>query len=277
MPDCRSKLVVDASEAVSSRNVLIGKNCHIVAEQHRGPRGGSILSIEDRNRYPNLILLCSNHHDIIDADPTSWPVELLHQIKTDHEIWVETQLTESHKSKADELYSTIINAATEGLFLSRWEIVSDHAIRDMIYDNFVEGANHFCELVFKANWPGERVELENAIKNLAGRVDSYMKHYMTLAHMRNEKVWAEDKTWKRVWRNDYDEYAESSKRWQKMSSDLLLNIIVALNKYADEVRKSINPDYFFLQGKFALYDSLGVTNEMQEIWYIPEGYIEIEN
>jgi hypothetical protein len=277
LPDCRAKLVVDASKAVPSQKVLVGKNCHIVAEQPGGPRGNSILAIEDRNSYPNLILLCSNHHDIIDQDPASWPVELLHQVKADHELWVETQLTESTKNRADELYSDIINAATDGLFLSRWEIVSDHAIRDILYKNFVEATNYFCELVFKANWPGERIELENAIKSLAGRVDSYIKHFMTLARLRNDKVWVEDKTWKRVWRNDYHEYAEESKIWQKKGGNLLLNVIVALNEYAEEVRKSINPDYFFLQGKFALYDSLGVTNEMQEIWYIPEKYLEIED
>lgn len=275
-PACRAKLVVDASKVVPSQKVLIGKNCHIVAENSGGPRGNSLLPIEDRNRYPNLILLCSNHHDIIDHDPESWPVELLHQLKADHELWVETQLTESTQNRADELYSNIINAATDGLFLSRWEIISDHAIRDILYKNFVDGTNCFCELVFKANWPGERVELENAIKNLAERVDRYIKHFMTLARLRNDKVWVEDKTWKSIWRNNYHEYAEQSKNWQKKGGNLLGNVIVALNEYAEEVRKSINPDYFFLQGKFVLYDSLGVTNEMQEIWYIPEKYIEIK-
>lgn len=275
-PDCRAKLVVDASEAVQSKKVLIGKNCHIIAEKPEGPRGNSILSDEDRNCYPNLILLCISHHDLIDQDPAAWPVELLHQIKTDHELWVETQLTESTKGRADELYANIINAATDGLFLSRWDAVTDHAIRDILYEDFVQGTNYFCELVFKANWPGERIELEDAIRNLAARVDSYIKHFMTLARFRDDKVWVEDKTWKRVWRKDYYEYADRSKRWQKKGADLLLNVVVALNEYAEAVRKSINTDYFFLQGKFALYDSLGVTNEMQEIWYIPEQYREVE-
>ena len=69
MPECREKLVLEASEKVPSKNLLIGENCHIVAKSEDGPRGNSILTKEERNRYPNLILLCSNHHIVIDIDP----------------------------------------------------------------------------------------------------------------------------------------------------------------------------------------------------------------
>ena len=62
MPDCRKILVTEASDDVPSKNTLIGENCHIIGEKDNSPRGESILSIEDRNRYPNLILLCRNHH-----------------------------------------------------------------------------------------------------------------------------------------------------------------------------------------------------------------------
>ena len=91
MPDCRMRLVADAGDAVKSKNTLIGENCHIVGDKETSPRGKSILTEDERNRYPNLLLLCRNHHKIIDDDEHGWPVERLHQIKTEHEIWVETE------------------------------------------------------------------------------------------------------------------------------------------------------------------------------------------
>lgn len=277
MPDCRKKLVADASEAVSSKAILLGENCHIVAESEGGPRGESDLCETDRNRYPNLILLCANHHTIIDQDPSSWSIEKLHQIKADHEIWVETQLTDINMSSSDELYSQLVNSATENLYLHNWEAISDHAIRGLLFNNFVEGAGRFSTVVFKTIWPGDIVDLELAIKNLAQRVDAYIKHFISLGYLRNDNVWVEDKRWKKTWRKDFDLYAEMSKKWEQTAVNLLANIVVALNEFSNAVRATLNPDYFLLQGKFTLYDSIGVTNELQEIHYMPSEYIAIES
>ena len=35
-------------------------------------------------------------------------------------------------------------------------------------------------------------------------------------------------------------------------------------------------DYLIFQGKFTLYDSMGVTNELREIHYMPSAYIDVE-
>lgn len=277
MQDCRKPLIAEASDDVASKNVLIGENCHIVAESEGGPRGASKLTSEDRDRYPNLILLCRNHHRIIDQDPSAWPIELLHQIKADHEIWVETQLTLCNQSRADRLYSELVNAATSNLLLASWDAVSDHAVRGLLLSEFVEGAGRFGELIFRTVWPGDKPELENVLQNLAARVNAYVKHFLSLAYLRGDHVWVEDKSWKKVWRQDYDDYAARSTSWEQKGTDLLANVVVALNEYADAVRKHLNPDYFFLQGKFTLYDSMGVTNELEPIHYMPQRYRPIES
>ncbi len=277
MAECRKQLVADASEAVPSKAILLGENCHIVAESEGGPRGKSDLSEKDRNRYPNLILLCANHHTTIDQDPDSWSIEKLHQIKADHEIWVETQLTEINLSRSDVLYSQLVNSASDNLYLNNWEAISDHAIRGLLFNDFVEGAGIFGKDVFKTIWPGDKVELELAIKNLAERVDAYIKHFISLSYLRDDNVWVEDKHWKKTWREDFDKYADRSKKWEQTAANLLANIVVALNEFSDAVRANLNPDFFLLQGKFTLYDSMGVTNELQEIHYMPSEYIEIES
>lgn len=128
MPDCRKTLVAESSDAVPSKNTLIGENCHIVGEKETSPRGKSILTEDERNRYPNLILLCRNHHKIIDDDEKEWPVERLHLIKGEHEIWVETALTES-KNTEEEWYSIVINKLTDELKLLHWELLTNSALQ----------------------------------------------------------------------------------------------------------------------------------------------------
>lgn len=162
MPDCRKMLVHEASEQIPSKNILIGVNCHIVGEKEDGPRGKSILTPEERNRYPNLILLCGNHHTIIDQDPDNWPIEKLHQIKADHEIWVETQLTNITEDLATELYSDLVNTATESLLFNHWDWVSENAVRLLLSEEFVEGVDLFWHKVQRAIWPGKYPELEKS-------------------------------------------------------------------------------------------------------------------
>ena len=276
MPDCQLDLIAQSTREKNSRNALIGENCHIVAKQTKGPRGKSVLSKADRDRYSNLILLCKNHHAAIDHNTADWPIELLHKIKSDHELWVQTQLRISQPSKSDEWYIALVESATKDLKLKSWLGICDLAINGSLLNDFVEDSGHFCTTVFRSVWPGEKSELEKAIKNLSDRIDQYLKYFMTLAYLRDGKVWLEDKTWKRKLRDDYHEYARASRIWQQTSTNLLLNVVVALNEYADAVRAHLMNDYLNFQGKFTLYDSMGVTNEFREIHYMPTDYIDIE-
>jgi hypothetical protein len=82
---CRAELVVDRT--ANDKEALIGEMCHIVAEAENGPRGQSALTSEQRHEYDNLILLCRNHHGDIDAQPETFTVELLKEIKAAHEQW----------------------------------------------------------------------------------------------------------------------------------------------------------------------------------------------
>ncbi len=97
---CRVKLSQDTKSTNSS--FPIGVQAHIVAESLEGPRGKSILSMEDRNSYHNLILLCPTHHTIVDTDVEGYPVEKLYIIKSRHEDWVENTLENENQDKQKE-------------------------------------------------------------------------------------------------------------------------------------------------------------------------------
>jgi hypothetical protein len=75
---------------------VLGEIAHIIAESTNGPRGCDTFSAELLNDYENLILLCPNHHTEIDkVHPDAYTVARLHQIKEEHERWVEESLTTS--------------------------------------------------------------------------------------------------------------------------------------------------------------------------------------
>src|SRR6266571_8070880 len=114
-PNCRRKLT--AEDSPPDRAVILGEIAHIIAESPDGPRGDSPLSLTERNKYENLILLCNVHHQLIDDQPQTYTVERLQQMKQDHEAWVEKTLGRGYDGrsipelsvrKRETVYSTLL-------------------------------------------------------------------------------------------------------------------------------------------------------------------------
>jgi hypothetical protein len=91
-PDCR--LLLTTPGPPDNPVIVLGEIAHIVAESPNGPRGDSPLTAEERNQYPNLILLCNQHHQLIDSDAAlaTYTVARLTAMKEEHEHWVERAL-----------------------------------------------------------------------------------------------------------------------------------------------------------------------------------------
>lgn len=71
--------------ALVQGDTVVGEICHIKAASSNGPRFDPHQSAEERHSYSNLILLCANHHTIIDDDPEAYTVERLARMKSEHE------------------------------------------------------------------------------------------------------------------------------------------------------------------------------------------------
>lgn len=65
--------------------IVLGEVCHITAASSNGPRYDATQTDEVRDGFDNLILLCPNHHTVIDADLESYTVERLQKMKREHE------------------------------------------------------------------------------------------------------------------------------------------------------------------------------------------------
>ena len=72
-------------------DVVVGRECHIVARASAGPRGRLDAEV-DLDSYENLILLCANHHALIDANEEIFTREIVLEIKKSHEERVRAAL-----------------------------------------------------------------------------------------------------------------------------------------------------------------------------------------
>lgn len=80
-PNCNRKLIAEDGHSI------ISKICHIEAASVGGTRYNKNSNDDYRRSFENLILLCDEHHTIIDnkINENLYPVSLLKKWKTDHE------------------------------------------------------------------------------------------------------------------------------------------------------------------------------------------------
>jgi hypothetical protein len=71
--------------SIVHEDTLLGEVAHIKGLNAGSARYDSTQTPEERNAYSNLVLLCPNHHTIIDDDEVSYTVERLYSIKAAHE------------------------------------------------------------------------------------------------------------------------------------------------------------------------------------------------
>jgi hypothetical protein len=116
-PECRKLLIAAAPDDNSDPHALTGQMAHIVAHSDDGPRGGLAFLGSDRDGPENLILLCVEHHILIDQQRKSHTTGWLYQMKERHEQWVKDRLSpqqrflQAHASTSlvtDTLHSTLL-------------------------------------------------------------------------------------------------------------------------------------------------------------------------
>lgn len=88
LKDCKTELILNGTGGVS----VFGEAAHIYGENEGSARYNADLNENLRNEYNNLIYLCPNCHTKIDKQENDYPVDLLFQIKEEHEKWVNQQM-----------------------------------------------------------------------------------------------------------------------------------------------------------------------------------------
>mgnify|MGYP005841012639 CR=1 FL=1 len=110
-PNCREELIYETGN--------LSDICHIESISEDGPRYNSAPEItnKDRNAEPNLILLCKNHHHIIDQKDGdgSWrySADQLKAMKREHEERFAENRQQLFNSKRQSLLAQIVRALSD--------------------------------------------------------------------------------------------------------------------------------------------------------------------
>ena len=102
-PDCANNLIEPATE--ESDALVIAHICHIYAISEDGPRGKSGLTKKELNSPENLILLCRNHHAVVDGQHETYPADMLKEWKQTHESEIQKRLSADLKSVQPDVFS----------------------------------------------------------------------------------------------------------------------------------------------------------------------------
>lgn len=105
-PNCEKKLI--AEDGVS----IISKICHISAASKNGPRYDESMTDDDRRSFDNLILLCDEHHVMVDNkdNESKYSVSLLKEWKTNHVLKVMELMSSKNLLSAHPLaLNTLVN------------------------------------------------------------------------------------------------------------------------------------------------------------------------
>ena len=102
-PECTVSVVIPATGKSNAQ--ILGNICHIYSFAENGPRGKAGLTEQDINSHENLIVLCPNHHTVVDRQQESYPASTLRKWKETHEGKTRKDLPEDLDSgQADVIY-----------------------------------------------------------------------------------------------------------------------------------------------------------------------------
>jgi hypothetical protein len=287
-PDCRIELSQDATAAPKS--FTLGEQAHIVGEKESAARGKSTLTLDERNSYFNLILLCPTHHTMIDSNESDFPVERLHLMKDTHELWVQESLARSvdaRKLAQDSVYSSLIDVAQLACPLETWSewIYPALMTPPSWHKDSPAKARYFREKVFGAVWPGTIPELERALKTLSIAMSEMMDVFRQHAERERDEMLCGIKFYqsRRYFPPFYNEGESHEKRlffledkfdaWIKSYNFFFIEMVKSANWLAEVVRREINPAFFAMEGKFLIpYDDRAVLCEytQEEKAVLPE-------
>ena len=256
LPTCRKNLVEDETQTDDAS--IVGDEAHIVAREEDGPRGKSLLTSEERDKYNNLILMCKVHHKMIDDQPLEYTVDKLHQMKTEHLEWVAKNLSpDTDKQKDDEIYATYIDKWVQLADTNNWKGWSSFVLGDgqpQISAKQFENLKELNEYILSRVWPKRYDNIEFAFINF--RI--IMNDFINVFSVYKEKIGDEEDSWyntkkfyKRLEEWDEEKYDQLSKQFDfhvDLVQDLMFEITRAANYLCDQIRKQLSSSFRINEG-----------------------------
>jgi hypothetical protein len=253
---CKKQLFED--EGLSDDPSVLGQECHIVGEENtaKSPRGLNPLPLDQRNFFDNLILLCRDHHKIIDDQPDKYTIEELHRVKNEHIIWVRQTLGfDEAKQHDDETYLAIAQRWAELAGLDDWDNFTYLVIAG---PSPTVKARRWSQLealndwLFKRVYPDRYIELNNAFENFRQVLHDFKRAFSK--HIDPPEDGDEDVRTKKFYKIDeWNEelYAKLGKQYDEhcnLLSDLAVELTRAANYLCDLMRKHVYRGFRIKEG-----------------------------
>jgi hypothetical protein len=246
-----------------TEEVVVGEECHIVAQGDTEARAPKTLTneertrwqslIDDRDGYQNLILLCGTHHKVVDRDVSNHPVDCLVELKRAHELEINECLSPEQRNEDMEevRYARIVDEWARRIEIDHWDskvsrVTASGAIKECVLEAFQELNGWLLRRV----WPRTKPRLEDAFLNfraIAEDLDAVVTRFDTRrgGDVLIDRVYKEERMVDEEQRLFLEKRSEY---YQDLAADLAIELTRAVNLVSERVREQLWPVYRLDEG-----------------------------
>ena len=236
------------------RNQTLGELCHIVAKENSGPRANPLMSDEEKDSYDNIIILCPNHHTLIDRDTVTYTVDKLKIIKYNHENCSKYELKKPHDLFIEE-WDKLCNCREWEIFTGNFLFASGYKVSKSHY----ELINNFIS--FYRTRPNQYFEISSidaAFESYAHVLCDFISIFNAYRTNDGEDTFSVEKFYKKY---DYPESDNVFKKYDAITTDLcnlLAEMTKSVNLIVKRIEDNLIPDFSRIHG-YVCVDNSGLT------------------
>jgi HNH endonuclease len=191
---CQIELVQEKDEF--NRTLNLGEECHIISKKSNGPRN---VFIKDFNydSAENLLLLCCNHHTMIDEKVEKYPTSVLIELKNKHELWVKNNLDKNFQddiielSEEEKLVSYITTKHDKEMKIkSSKEILYSEKGLDLAYDEIEKIKNKVSNVLLTLKESAPKYNIIHRFNNHKLCDIIFNKHTLMIQYYQASKYYA---------------------------------------------------------------------------------------
>ena len=253
LPSCRKELVV--SGTAMDDPSLVGEICHIVAEKDDGPWGQSSLTLIERNQFGNLILLCCTHHKLVDDQINLYSVEKLKRIKSEHEAWVQSNLSlrDPILEHDRQVFAQYIDEWSSLCKFDSWDNWTGEVLasggKPSLLDGDLRRLQDLRDWLFCRVWPDRYLPLKKSFQCFQGVLIDFLNVFRSEMETKGNRVRVREFYKIDEWNSKrYDELVKKFEAHVALVEDLLLELTRAANYVCDKVRECIEPTFRMEEG-----------------------------
>lgn len=255
---------------LAEAGVILGEEAHIRSGKENGPRYDPDYPEDKIDSYENLILLCRNHHGLIDKGGcSSFPVDALESMRREHEEHVTKGLSRS-ETEAREFEERLTAAIGywESEFAAHWELISASLNGPQPK---ITASNHDQLLslgswLLAKDWPADYPKLRMAFGRFREILNLLLEFIHNNFHEPTNGIWLElERLHKQLQTWDTDRYNELLTQLQLNQAVVWFcttELTRAGNLVIDAVRSELDPLYRFDAGVLLMRDGDGLIDNL---------------